>query len=305
MDIKTILDDIVDEYRRKNGYRTKINIGILYSYITGNKNMDITDGYRRTLNTLEAYYIQYKRDNNLYDFTDYPLYLYDVMTTYNEYIHNIDAVFVDEFQDVDSTQFEIFKKVLAKKKFYIGDAWQSIFQFRGADGAVFTKLEDFDLYKLDYNYRSYQEIINYACTVYERLKPVVEDNEECYITSIDFADESSIICNRGYGGTVSIIDPFGNGKYIKNKVNYYMDTKRQKEVFDEFIKTNPMILCRTNKQVKAIQEFGYSNVSTVHQAKGLEYDNVIVIDTTIRNMEDLNIAYVALTRARDNMLVIN
>ena len=122
MDIKTILDDIVDEYRRKNGYRTKINIGILYSYITGNKNMDITDGYRRTLNTLEAYYIQYKRDNNLYDFTDYPLYLYDVMTTYDEYIHNIDALFVDEFQDVDSTQFEIFKKVLAKKKFYIGDA---------------------------------------------------------------------------------------------------------------------------------------------------------------------------------------
>ena len=34
-------------------------------------------------------------------------------------------------------------------------------------------------------------------------------------------------------------------------------------------------------------------------------DNVIVIDTTIRNMEDLNIAYVALTRARNNMLVIN
>lgn len=305
MDIKTILDELVSEYKRRSGTRTKINIGILYSYITGNKNMDITDGYRRTLNTLELHYIQYKRDNNLYDFTDYPLYLYDVMTTYDEYIRNIDALFVDEFQDVDSTQFEIFEKVLSKKKFYIGDAWQSIFQFRGADGAVFTKLEDFDLYKLDYNYRSYQEIINYACTVYEELKPRIEDDEECYITSVNFPDESPIVCNRGYGGTVTIIDPFGNGNRIKNKVNYYMNTKKQKEVFDEFIKTNPMILCRTNKQVKAIQEFGYTNVSTVHQAKGLEYDNVIVVDTTIRNMEDLNIAYVALTRARDNMLVIN
>jgi ATP-dependent exoDNAse (exonuclease V) beta subunit len=30
-----------------------------------------------------------------------------------------------------------------------------------------------------------------------------------------------------------------------------------------------------------------------------------VVDTTIRNMEDLNIAYVALTRARDNMLVMS
>jgi ATP-dependent exoDNAse (exonuclease V) beta subunit len=266
---------------------------------------DITDAYRRTLNTLEQYYIEYKRDNGLYDFTDYPLYLYDVMNTYNEYIYNIDALFVDEFQDVDSTQFEIFKKVLSKKKFYIGDAWQSIFQFRGADGAVFTKLEDFDLYKLDYNYRSYQEIINYACEVYQELKWRVKDDEECYITQVMNCDESSIICNRGYGGEVVIIDPFGNGNKIQNKVNYYIGSSEQKRYFDQFIKTNPMILCRTNKQVKAIQEFGYTNVSTVHQAKGLEYENVIVIDTVIKNMEDLNIAYVALTRARDNMLVMS
>lgn len=305
MDIKTILEEIVSQYYRRNGYRTKINIGILYSYITGNKTMDITDGYRRILNLLEMYYIEYKRDNNLYDFTDYPLYLYDVMITYNEYVNNIDALFVDEFQDVDEIQFEIFKRVLSKKKFYIGDSWQSIFQFRGADGAVFTKLEDFDLYKLAYNYRSYQEIIDYASTVYLELKLAVADGNDSYISLINFSRPSSIICNRGYGGTVSIIDPFGNGNHIKNKVNYYMDIKRQKEVFNEFIKTNPMILCRTNKQVKAIQEHGYTNVSTIHQAKGLEYDNVIVVDTAIKDDEDLNIAYVALTRARDNLLVIN
>ena len=135
--------------------------------------------------------------------------------------------------------------------------------------------------------------------------PLVENDHECYISSVDDCDESAIICNRGYGGTVTIINPYGNGNHIKNQVNYSMNTKRQKQVFDEFIKTNPMILCRTNKQVKAIQEFGYTNVSTVHQAKGLEYDNVIVVDTAIKNMEDLNIAYVALTRARDNMLIIN
>lgn len=67
----------------------------------------------------------------------------------------------------------------------------------------------------------------------------------------------------------------------------------------------PMILCRTNKQVKAIEEQKYFDVSTVHQAKGLEYPNVIVIDTTIKNSEDLNIAYVAMTRAENNLLIIN
>ena len=67
----------------------------------------------------------------------------------------------------------------------------------------------------------------------------------------------------------------------------------------------PMILCRTNKQVKFINDAGYFETSTVHQAKGLEYDNVIVIDTTISCTEDLNIAYVALTRARNNVFVVN
>lgn len=305
MDIKTILEDIVDEYYSRGNRKIRINIGILYSYITGNKNMDITDNYRYVLNALESSYVEYKRDNNLYDFTDYPLYLYDMLNLYNESIKNIDALFVDEFQDVDSTQFEIFKKVLAKKKFYIGDSWQSIFQFRGADGAVFTKLEDFDLYKLKYNYRSYQEIINYACTVYEHLKEDVENDIECYISKINTFEFSSIICARGYGGTVTIIDPYNNGNSIQNRLNLNISNQKQQEIFDNLIKTNPMILCRTNKQVKAIQEWGYTNVSTVHQAKGLEYDNVIVIDTPITSMEDLNIAYVALTRARDNLIVMN
>ena len=66
-----------------------------------------------------------------------------------------------------------------------------------------------------------------------------------------------------------------------------------------------MILCRTNKQVKAIEELRYYQVSTVHQAKGLEYDNVIVVDDNMDEVEDLNIAYVAITRAKNNVLIAN
>ena len=119
--IKGILEEIVDEYIKRSKVK-KINIGILYTYITGSKNMDITDNYRRTLNALESRYIHYKRDNGLYDFTDYPLYLFNVLETFDESINNIDALFVDEFQDVDEVQLEIFKKVNASKKFYVGDA---------------------------------------------------------------------------------------------------------------------------------------------------------------------------------------
>ena len=86
-DIKKILIELVHDYTLRRP--VKININILYSFITGNKNMDITDGYRRTLTALETRYIQYKRDNALYDFMDYPLYLYNVLTAYSEEINSI------------------------------------------------------------------------------------------------------------------------------------------------------------------------------------------------------------------------
>ena len=77
------------------------------------------------------------------------------------------------------------------------------------------------------------------------------------------------------------------------------------DTVNAFLSLKPMILCRTNKQVKAIQQMGYPYAETIHQAKGLEYPNVVVVDSTITNGEDLNIAYVAMTRAENNLLVIN
>ena len=50
---------------------------------------------------------------------------------------------------------------------------------------------------------------------------------------------------------------------------------------------------------------GLENVSTIHQAKGLEYDNVAVIDFESRVDEDLNVAFVALTRAKNRLMIID
>lgn len=299
--IKDILQELVDDYIVHSKIKS-INLDILYSFIMGNKNMDIKDSYKKTLVALETRYIKYKRDNVLYDFTDYPLYLYNVLITFDEAINNIDALFVDEYQDVDETQFEIFQKVNANKKFFVGDAWQSIFTFRGADGAVFQKTADFEEYKLVCNYRSYQEIIDYAVTVYLALKDKASWGESSYISEIMWMRRSSINCIRGTGGTVTIVNPFGRSIKFENGLDHRINVI---EDFKYFMANRPMILCRTNKQVKWLQDRGYFETSTIHQAKGLEYNNVIVIDTTITETEDLNIAYVAMTRARDNLFIIN
>lgn len=99
-----------------------------------------------------------------------------------------------------------------------------------------------------------------------------------------------------------MVNPFGRNikfeKGIEHKVSLL-------EEFKNFMSERPMILCRTNKQVKYLNDNGYYECSTVHQAKGLEYTNVLVIDSTITNTEDLNIAYVAMTRAKDNLFIVN
>lgn len=301
-EIMAILENIVSQYSMTRQLKSRINVSILYTYVMGNKNMDVSDTYRRTLKSLEALYIIYKEDNMLYDCNDYPKYLYDVMQMYNESIYSIDALFVDEFQDVDKYQLWTFDRVFSNKKFYIGDPKQSIYIFRGADGEVFKKLSNFHMYKLKYNYRSKQEIIDVATSTYKYLSNLGE-RDEGYITAYDNEIRASqdVVCNKGYGGDVYLFEPFGSG------FKYHEDTmvRCSFDVFDQMLYNNAMILCRTNKQVRGIQELGFTNVSTVHQAKGLEYDNVIVIDSTVCSMEDMNIAYVALTRAKDKMLIIN
>jgi superfamily I DNA/RNA helicase len=108
----------------------------------------------------------------------------------------------------------------------------------------------------------------------------------------DFWGNTVLINNR-------IDDPLGLGKDWQNKE---VDTY---EAGCDLLRGNYYILCRTNKQVKALLDLGYKNVSTVHQAKGLEYDNVITMDFNIKDQEDLNIAYVAATRARNKLMIIN
>lgn len=74
------------------------------------------------------------------------------------------AVFVDEFQDTDRLQYEIFQKAFGDETilFYIGDPKQSIYAWRKAD--IFTyfkaKHEVDNLYSMNHNYRSSARMID-------------------------------------------------------------------------------------------------------------------------------------------------
>lgn len=310
--IQLLEDDAIKDIlkvlcRKRNQFY--LNQFQLFNYVMGNYNIDIDSRIKRIFETIRLDYNRFKRDKNLYDFTDLPLYLYDVMTEYDEIITDIDALFVDEFQDVDPIQLKIFNLVKnTKKKMYIGDPKQSIYIFRGAVEEVFDNLEDFVTYNLDTNYRSYQRIIDFATTCRDFGLIVINDDSIYNITSeIDYLDtikKSGIKCERGDGGKIYLIPTIGScQELIPNRESEYRDPNIVlKSLFAE---KDTQVLCRSNKQVKKLQSLGINNVSTIHQAKGLEYNNVILVDFPIDCMEELNVSYVAITRAKNKLCIVD
>lgn len=270
----------------------------------GNTNIDIFDNMKAKFKAIADGYVKEKRRRNVYDFTDLPLYLKTKLEDYDEYI-DVDAIFVDEFQDVDPIQLDVFNRVRANKKFFIGDPDQAIYIFRGATANVFDKLKEHKIYRLDINYRSYQNIMNYATT----FKNMSDNMLEVMGASVPpghmqntTIKKSHISTIKGEGGTVISGDEdwpkllLGNAKDNKNMARHIQESVLNDE---------PQILCRKNKEVKELKELGYENVSTIHKAKGLEFNTVIMNNFSIEDTEDVNIAYVGITRAKNKIIVSN
>lgn len=288
------IKEILEELLQKRRYQY-VKVDILFNFVMGNYNMDINDKLRAMFQAVQRDYLEYKEKFGLYDFTDLPQYLLDKLNDYDRRIEDIDGLFVDEFQDVDDVQLELFERVSAAKRFYIGDPQQSIYIFRGATEDVMKKLRGFKIYNLDVNYRSNQEIIDFASTYQQEavFNPILFSGQlESY--------KSSILAEKGEGGEVYVL----NRAASAYKVNEYIKYKGY-DIVKEFLEKSPMILCRKNKEVRAIQALGYSKVQTIHQAKGLEYPHVIVTDFEVQGVEDINLSYVAMTRAEKSLLAAN
>jgi len=84
------------------------------------------------------------------------------------------AVIIDEFQDTDPLQWEIFEKVfLHAETFYlVGDPKQSIYRFRNADVYTYLRAKEIlgaeNLYHLDTNFRSSKELIGVLNALFSR-----------------------------------------------------------------------------------------------------------------------------------------
>ena len=91
--------------------------------------------------------LEEKKNRGICDFTDNRRYLLSLLRDAEgnptplacEYAERYDEVYIDEYQDVDEMQDEIFRLVGGDHRFMVGDIKQSIYVFRGADPSVFAR----------------------------------------------------------------------------------------------------------------------------------------------------------------------
>ena len=129
------------------------------------------------------------------------------------YMPKYTNILIDEFQDTDPVQMEIFKKLIESPQTdsltVVGDINQSIYGFRGSNKNYFKELMDlypekFEEVRLSTNYRSTEEIIDlsqdFILNHYEspnQLKPAEcgskKTNDVYYMVSEDGASEAENI----------------------------------------------------------------------------------------------------------------
>lgn len=211
----------------------------------------------------------------------------------------VNHLLVDEFQDIDDDQFEFFQLLNPKNYFYIGDDYQNIYSWRGSNINHFFDLyydDETMVYTMANNYRTAKDIIKFATSFISRVKDKIVKRVKCLNED---------------GGVIQLKNL--DKEFIYNYINgekKYRDwfiltrTNAQVDLMVNFLNSK-RIPCDTfkkseldNEELKDKLKQNTVKVLTVHSAKGLENENVVVLGVKPFIDEERRVAYVAATRAK-------
>jgi len=146
-------------------------------------------------------YNNYKKERSMLDYDDLLLYLKALLMSNEEVRKQISRkyryVLIDEYQDTNSIQAQIVRLIASEHNNVtaVGDDSQSIYSFRGAN---FKNILEFpNLYEgckivtLEQNYRSSQNILDFANKILEQAK---EKYSKELFSTIQSSEKPAIIC---------------------------------------------------------------------------------------------------------------
>ena len=190
------------------------------------------------------------------------------------YQSHYEYILVDEFQDTSQDRLRLIKALAAQHKhsklFGVGDDWQSIYRFSGADLKVMTGFpEIFGFTKqlqLSQTFRSVKQIVDVASEFVQRNP----DQFKKTVETLTAANQDPVI--------LTPYDPGHPDKCLESRLNAIQKRAQHEAVqVSAFILTRYVIQKPSNLNYLSTQ---YPNIlvewKTIHASKGLEADYVII-----------------------------
>ncbi len=140
-----------------------------------------------------------KRIKNKVDFADAEIFTLKLLRNENaaaEIRRGISVIIVDEFQDSNDMQYEIFCALSRNKQnlYFVGDIKQSIYRFRGANPLVFSRIledDDFTNIYLNRNFRSSSAVI-------DSVNAIFETSMTKEVGEVDYDDNAKLVLGAEY-----------------------------------------------------------------------------------------------------------
>ena len=256
-------------------------------------------------------------------------------------------IIVDEYQDISRQRFDLTKslsQICDAKIIAVGDDWQSIYAYAGSDITLFTKFKDSMGYgqelKITRTYRNAQEVIDIAGGFIQKndsqLKKALVSPKHIQdpVVIESYTEEVDRKQTKGKGGKYYMI-----GKTVEDIVATILEENPKSSIlllgrygFDAYnlSRSADFIYDEKTGGVKSKKFPGVRlEFMTVHRAKGLGFDNVIIInarnelygfpsqiqedpvlkyvvkdDFSIEYAEERRLFYVALTRTKNRVYIV-
>ena len=273
------------------------------------------------------------KDRGQMDFTDLVLHASELCSS-GRYKTPYSYILVDEFQDISVDRYKLIlslrKSVPLTKTYCVGDDWQSIYRFSGSDMNLFNHFEKYfgftERCKIETTYRFGNPLVKRSSSFIlknpNQVQKTVQPLSDSVSTKLSFIPFTRGLNNQEYLSKIKeVLDRIPVDETVMLLARYNYEVK----VFP------PSCVEQTPKSKRAKVTYAgrTMNFMSVHAAKGLEADNVLILNCsqdaggfpsrmtddpilgfvlseidTFEYSEERRLFYVAITRARKHTFVL-
>lgn len=232
--------------------------------------------------------------------------LFEKIKNHKNVFKTVDNLLLDEAQDSTPMEFEFILDMIKPKSYmFFGDLRQSIYGFRNADPNMLfelSELSEVTTFDLNENYRNGAAILQYGKDFINKEGRKFYDNSICKSNRIGQVTEMVYDLQKIYN-LINSKKEYGKW-FVLTRSNAQLDEiyqflKARNVPCDTFKRAD-----LTNAELSEKMKQDTVKVLTVHTAKGLENNYVIVCGCKpygANPMEERRVCYVAITRAMDKL----